>query len=77
MDKTLEQLFDGYGRTLSVPEVSTLLGMSKQGVYHWLHSGTIKGHKVGSSWFILTEDLKSHLDNGSNIRKSTQNAESP
>lgn len=68
MDEALEKLFDGYGRTLSVSDVSMLLGMSKQGVYHWLRTGTIKGHKVGSSWFILTDDLKDLMDTGSNFR---------
>jgi excisionase family DNA binding protein len=63
----LDGLFDGYGRALSVPEVAALLGMSKQGIYHWLRDGKITGYKVGSSWFILREELKSRFSEGINV----------
>jgi excisionase family DNA binding protein len=40
--------------------------MTKQGVYNWLRDGVIPGYKLGSSWFILRDDLKEAMRHGSN-----------
>ena len=67
MEETaLDGLLDGYGKTMTVPEVAEALRMSKQGVYNWLHDGTITGYKIGASWFILREDLKAQFVAGIN-----------
>lgn len=66
MNDALDTLFEGRRPTLTAPEVAELLGMTKQGVYHWLRDGTIPGYKVGSTWFIITAELKDTLRRGAN-----------
>ncbi len=65
---SLDAVFDGYGPLLSAPEVAQLLGMTKQGVYHWLREGVIPGYKLGTTWFISVEELKAELRRGANPR---------
>lgn len=65
----LDALFAGRKDTLSVPEVADMLGMTKPGVYKWLHEGVIPGYKVGSTWFILRDELKETLRAGANLRR--------
>ncbi|MEG2424423.1 helix-turn-helix domain-containing protein [Glutamicibacter sp.] len=62
----LDALFEGRRATLTAPEVAEILGMTKQGVYHWLRDGVIPGYKVGTTWFILRDDLKETLRKGAN-----------
>lgn len=69
MTEGLDALFEGRRETLSAPEVAELLGMTKQGVYHWLRDGVIPGYKLGSQWFILREELKAALREGANPRR--------
>jgi excisionase family DNA binding protein len=67
MTSGLDALFEGKDRTLTVPEVADLLGLTKQAVYHWLRDGVIPGYKVGSTWFILRDELKGTLQAGANL----------
>ena len=62
----LDALFEGRDATLSAPEVAEMLGMTKQGIYHWLRDGVIPGYKVGTTWFILRDELKETLRKGAN-----------
>lgn len=66
----LDALFEGRNLTLTVPEIAELLGMTKPGVYKWLKDGVIPGYKVGSTWFILREELKQTLEAGANAGRS-------
>jgi len=66
----LDQLFEGRPETLSAQEVADLLGMTKPGVYKWLKDGVIPGYKVGSSWFILRDELKETLRAGANVKQA-------
>lgn len=66
MTDGLDALFEGRRATLTAPEVAEILGMTKQGVYHWLRDGVIPGYKVGTTWFILRDELKETLRKGSN-----------
>lgn len=61
----IDRLLDG-PVTLSAPEVADLLGVTKQGVYHWLRDGVIPGYKVGTTWFILRDELAETLRKGAN-----------
>ena len=65
----LDALFEGRNATLTVPDVADLLGMTKPGVYKWLKDGVIPGYKVGSTWFILRDELKQTLEHGANARR--------
>jgi excisionase family DNA binding protein len=66
----LDALFEGRNPTLTVPDVAELLGMTKPGVYKWLKDGVIPGYKVGSTWFILRDELKQTLEAGANAGRS-------
>jgi len=44
--------------------------MTKPGVYKWLKDGVIPGYKVGSTWFILRDELKQTLEAGANTGRS-------
>lgn len=77
----LDALFEGLDKTLTVPEVAELLSMTKPGVYKWLKDGVIPGYKVGSTWFILRDELRQTLEAGANARResapTTHEPESP
>ncbi|RJF44917.1 DNA-binding protein [Actinomyces sp. 2119] len=62
----LDDLFADLPPVLSVPEVATVLGMTKAGVYRWLADGTIPGYRVAKSWFIVRDELKQTLRQGRN-----------
>ncbi len=66
MSDGVEKLLAGRPVTLSAPEVAELLGVTKQGVYHWLRDGVIPGYKVGTTWFILRDELAETLRQGAN-----------
>lgn len=69
MTDAIDKLFDGRGATLSVAEVAEILGMTKQGIYYWLRDGVLPGYKVGTTWFIVTSELKEALRQGKNTPK--------
>lgn len=62
----LDDLFSDLPRTIEPQDVAERLGMTKQGVYNWLKAGTIPGYKMGSSWFIIKDELIAELKKGSN-----------
>lgn len=68
----LDALFKGRKETLTVPEVAEMLGVTKPGVYKWLKDGVIPGYKLGSTWFILRDELKEALEAGANPRRLAQ-----
>lgn len=67
MTAGLDALFEGLKKTLTVPEVAELLNMTKPGIYKWLREGVLPGYKVGSTWFIIRDELRQTLEKGSNI----------
>lgn len=72
MSDGLDDLFEGKKATLTVQEVADMLGMTKQGVYHWLRDGKIPGYKIASNWFILRDELKETLRKGANVPRSNK-----
>ncbi|MDD7930792.1 helix-turn-helix domain-containing protein [Microbacterium thalli] len=68
---SLDALFAGLKATLDAGEVADLLGMTKPGVYKWLKDGVIPGYKIGSTWFILRDDLRETLAAGANARAAS------
>jgi excisionase family DNA binding protein len=43
-------------RWLSLAEIATYLGVSKDSVYRWVEKGKMPAHKVGRQWkFKITE----------------------
>jgi len=76
MTTELDALFEGRSPTLSVQDVAQLFNLTKPGVYKWLRDGVIPGYKLGSTWFILRDELKAQLESGSNHRRSGQGSAS-
>lgn len=62
----LDALFADLPENLKVKQVADLLGISTQGVYKWVENGTIPAYKLGGIWFILRDELKEALREGSN-----------
>lgn len=67
MTSRLDELFDGLPKRLGVQEVAELLDMTTQGVYKWIHSGTIPAYKLGATWIILRDELRDAIAHGSNL----------
>ena len=67
MTSRLDELFDGLPKRLGVQEVAELLDMTTQGVYKWIHSGTIPAYKLGATWIILRDELRDAIAGGSNL----------
>jgi excisionase family DNA binding protein len=63
----LDELFDRYPVTMSVPQVAEVLGRPHSTVYKWLGDGTIPGSKVGESWVIYRDEVKAIVAAGRNL----------
>lgn len=62
----LDALFADKPETLSVSAVADLLNMSTNGVYRWIREGVIPAYKVGSTWFVLRDELHKEMRSGRN-----------
>ena len=69
MTRELDALFGDLPLTLSVQDVAQMFNLTKPGVYKWLRDGVIPGYKLGSTWFILRDELKTQLEAASNHRR--------
>lgn len=67
MTSRLDELFDGLPKKLDVPQVAELLGMTKKGVYQWIHSGAVPAYKLAGTWIILRDELRDAIASGSNL----------
>lgn len=67
----LDALFADLPERLKVKQVADLLGISTQGVYKWVENGTIPAYKLGGIWFILRDELKEAMREGSNAFDET------
>ncbi|PYC99849.1 DNA-binding protein [Microbacterium esteraromaticum] len=67
----LDRLFEQSPPTLGPTEVAERLGVSNKSVYTWLRDGLIPGYKVGSTWFIIRDELKDTLRRGANVPRDT------
>ena len=65
----LDEMFADLPATLTVQQVADLLGMHNKGVYRWIREGIIPAYKLGASWFIVRDDLKDALAQGSNLTR--------
>lgn len=63
---SLDAFFHAKNEILTVPEVAAMLNMTKPGLYKWIKEGVIPAYKVGSTWFILRDELKQTLEAGAN-----------
>ena len=67
----LDQLFEQDPPTLGPAEVAERLNTTTRTVNTWLREGIIPGYKVGTSWFIIRDELKEALRSGANTRRGT------
>lgn len=63
----IDDLFSRYGVTMSVPEVSEILGRPHSTIYKWLGDGTIPASKVGESWVIYRDEIKALIVSRRNL----------
>jgi excisionase family DNA binding protein len=64
----VDRLFDQSPPTLGATEVAERLGVSAKSVYAWLKDGLIPGYKIGTTWFVIRDELKDTLRKGANKR---------
>jgi excisionase family DNA binding protein len=62
-EKTME------GRWLSVEEVATYLGVSRDTVYRWIEGRGFPAHKVGRSWKSKTAEIDAWVKSGRGAEK--------
>lgn len=67
----IDHLFEGCPATISPGDVSIRLGVSTKSVYKYLKDGLIPGYQLGTTWFVITEELKQTLRKGANKRPNT------
>jgi|SRR5450759_4646427 excisionase family DNA binding protein len=68
----LDQLFDGLPETMTVQEVADVLRMHTKGVYRWIREGIIPAYKLGATWFIVRDELKDAMRQGSNLSRRVE-----
>jgi excisionase family DNA binding protein len=51
-------------RWLSVEEIATHLGVSKETVYRWLEKGKIPAHRVGKLWKFKPSEVDAWVISG-------------
>ncbi len=63
-------------RWLSVEEIATHLGISKETVYRWLDRGKIPAHRVGKLWKFRSSEVDQWVLDGeaSDLKKRAQPA---
>ena len=60
-------------RWLSVEEIRTHLGISKETVYRWLEKKKIPAHKVGRLWKFKVSEVDEWVKNGDADERSLHN----
>lgn len=63
----LDDLFADYPASLTVTQVSEVLGIGRATAYKWLNEGTIPAYRLGSSWVILRDEVKDVIAAGRNF----------
>ena len=67
----VDRLFDQSPPTLGATEVAERLGVSAKSVYAWLKDGLIPGYKIGTTRFVIRDELKDTLRKGANKKRDT------
>lgn len=63
-------------RWLSVEEIATHLGISKETIYRWLEKEKIPAHRVGRLWKFKASEVDQWVFNGQANISEEQNAHS-
>lgn len=62
-------------RWLSVEEIATHLGISKETIYRWLYRGKIPSHRVGRLWKFKASEVDAWVVGGgatSDVKENTR-----
>jgi len=59
-------------RWLSVDEVATYLGVSRDTVYRWIESRAFPAHKVGRSWRSKVAEIDEWVKSGGGAEKDSR-----
>lgn len=51
-------------RWLSVEEIATYLGVSRDSVYAWINKKNMPSHRIGRFWKFKTEEIDSWVRSG-------------
>jgi excisionase family DNA binding protein len=51
-------------RWLSVEEIATYLGVSKDTVYNWINKNNMPSHKIGRLWKFKQKEVDDWVRNG-------------
>ncbi len=58
-------------RWLSVEEIATHLGVSRESIYRWAEAGKMPAHKVGRQWKFWVNEVNEWVRSG-NAREKQQ-----
>ena len=61
-------------RWLSVEEIATHLGISKETIYRWLEKQKIPAHRMGRLWKFKASEVDSWIFQGGATSQEDQNA---
>lgn len=67
MADAVDDLFEGLPPTLSASTTAEILGLSKKGLYDLLDRGIIPAYRLGGRWYVIRDELKRTLREGSNL----------
>ncbi len=59
-------------RWLSVEEIGTHLGISKETVYRWLDKRKIPAHRIGRLWKFKVSEVDAWIINGGSVDESNR-----
>lgn len=66
MSDSIDDLFDGLPRHLTVEQLAAVLGVARPTAYTWLSRGVVPAYKVENTWVILRDEVKDYLRRRSN-----------
>lgn len=61
-------------RWLSVEEIASHLGVSRESIYRWAEAGKMPAHKVGRKWKFWVDEINEWVKTG-RAAESTKNKE--
>ena len=67
MADAVDDLFEGLPPTLNSATTAEILGLSKKGLYDLLDRGVIPAYRLGGRWYVIRDELKRTLREGSNL----------
>lgn len=75
MPDAIDALFSDMPPTIGPSQAAERLGVSTKTFYNWLREGHVRGYQIGSTWLILTEELKDTMRAGRQTPSHSARAE--